>query len=207
MTVTLGATQTIAEKVLVIEEIAYQTHLLAVNAAIVAAHAGDEHGRAFAIVAGEVRRLAESSRKAAQEVKGIASLSVQQAAHSGEQMRRLVSSIRETTPLVESIAAASGEQSSGVAQISEALGQIERTTQGTASTAEEFASTAEELSAQAHQLQQLMAFFQAEREAPARQGPGSQGPRRLETPVVTPVTRAPGDSRPQVHPSSFRARG
>jgi methyl-accepting chemotaxis protein len=161
MTETLGAMQTIAEKVLVIEEIAYRTHLLALNASIVAASAG-EHGRTFAVVAGEVRRLAESSRKAANEVKGIASSSVQQAERSSAQLQRLVASIRQTTPLVESVATASGEQSFGVEQINGALGQIERTTQGTASAAEKFASTAEEMSTQALHLEQLMAFFQAE---------------------------------------------
>jgi methyl-accepting chemotaxis protein len=178
MTETLGAIQTIAEKVLVIEEIAYRTHLLALNASIVAASAG-EHGRTFAVVAGEVRRLAESSRKAAYEVKGIASASVQQAERSGAMMSRLVSSIRQTTPLVQSVAVASGEQSSGVAQISGALGQIERTTQGTAGASEELASTAEELSAQAVHLQQLMAFFQADRELMPRRSAEATAPPSL----------------------------
>ena len=79
---TVAAMKSIAEKVSIIEEIAYQTNLLALNAAIEAARAGD-HGRGFAVVATEVRKLAERSQTAAREISGLATSSVSTAERSG----------------------------------------------------------------------------------------------------------------------------
>lgn len=155
---TVQAMNSIAEKVSVIEEIAYQTNLLALNAAIEAARAG-EHGRGFAVVAAEVRKLAERSQSAAREIGGLATDSVKVAERSGHALVELVPSIRKTAELVQEVAAASAEQSGGVTQINKALLQVEQVTQRNASSAEELSSTAEELAAQAESLQQLMAFF------------------------------------------------
>jgi methyl-accepting chemotaxis protein len=156
---TVQAMNAIAEKIGIIEEIAYQTNLLALNAAIEAARAG-EHGRGFAVVATEVRKLAERSQVAAKEIGGLAARSVKVAQRSGSLLEALVPSIKKTAQLVQEVVAASQEQAAGVKQMGRAMTQVDQVTQRTASAAEELASTAEELSAQASALQQVVSFFQ-----------------------------------------------
>jgi methyl-accepting chemotaxis protein len=155
---TVAAMKQIAQKISVVEEIAYQTNLLALNAAIEAARAG-EHGKGFAVVATEVRKLAERSSQAAKEIGGLAANSVQVAERSGTLLNELVPAIRKTADLVQEVASASSEQSSGVVQINKAMAAVDTVTQRNASAAEELSSTAEELASQAEALQQLMAFF------------------------------------------------
>ncbi len=155
---TVVAMKSIAEKIGIIDDIAYQTNLLALNAAIEAARAG-EHGKGFAVVAAEVRKLAERSQVAAQEIGEVAKGSVGLAEKAGKLLDEMVPSIKKTSDLVQEITAASEEQSSGVAQINTAMNQLNQITQQNASSSEELAATAEEMSSQAEQLQQTMSFF------------------------------------------------
>lgn len=155
---TVDAMQRIAERINVIDDIAYQTNLLALNAAIEAGRAG-EHGRGFAVVASEVRKLAERSQVAAQEIGALATESVKRADVAGNLLQAMVPSIKRTADLVQEIAAASTEQASGVGQINAAISQISQTMQHIAAASEQLSSTAEEMSAQATGLSDAVAYF------------------------------------------------
>ena len=155
---TLTAMKQIAEKIMIIEEIARQTNLLALNAAIEAARAG-EHGKGFAVVAAEVRKLAERSQSAAGEINDLSTSSVEVAEKAGQLLQVTVPDIQKTAELVQEISAASKEQDAGAEQINRSIQQLDGVIQQNASASEEMASTAEELSSQSEQLAEMVAFF------------------------------------------------
>lgn len=158
---TVGAMKRIAEKISIIEDIAYKTNLLALNAAIEAARAG-EHGKGFAVVADEVRKLAERSQVSAKEIIEEAKYSVDVAEKAGSLLVTMVPNIRKTADLVQEITAASLEQARGVDQVNTATEQLNTVAQNSAASSEELAATAEELSAHAEQLQQQLQFFRTQ---------------------------------------------
>ena len=155
---TVAAMKSIADKISIIDDIAYRTDLLALNAAIEAARAG-EHGKGFAVVAAEVRKLAERSQVAAQEIGELAGSSVETAESAGKLLETMLPSIRKTADLVSEITAASEEQATGVGQISQAMTQLNSTTQQNAASSEELSATAEEMNAQAENLMEVMSYF------------------------------------------------
>ncbi len=156
---TVKAMHQIAQKISIIDDIAYQTNLLALNAAIEAGRAG-EHGQGFAVVAAEVRKLAARSQTAAKDIGDVAASSVALAEQAGQLLDQMLPAIQRTSELVQEISAASTEQSQGAGQINAAISQITQATQQNAAASEQLSATSEELTAQAQQLQQLVAYFQ-----------------------------------------------
>jgi methyl-accepting chemotaxis protein len=193
---TVLAMKQIAQKISIIDDIAYQTNLLALNAAIEAARAG-EHGKGFDVVAAEVRKLAERSQVAAQEIGTVATSSVELAERAGQLLDTIVPSIKKTSDLVEEIAAASAEQTSGVGQINSAVTQMSQVTQQNAASSEQLAATAEQMSGQAGQLQMAMGFFKVRgtTAGSTARRPALPLPGAPEKPVTLSVRRAPAAAK------------
>ncbi|MDO9421409.1 MAG: methyl-accepting chemotaxis protein [Herminiimonas sp.] len=149
----------------VIDGIAFQTNILALNAAVESARAG-EQGRGFAVVATEVRNLAQRSASAAKEIKlliddsvGRVDVGSKLVAQAGETMTEVVASVKRVTDIVSEISAASGEQSSGIEQVNEAIVQIDQTTQQNAALVEQAAAAAASLKEQASKLERTVDVF------------------------------------------------
>ena len=175
----------IVDIISVIDGIAFQTNILALNAAVEAARAG-EQGRGFAVVATEVRNLAQRSSQAAREIKLLIDDSVDKVAagsklvdEAGATMEQVVDSVRKVTAIMADISVATTEQSDGIAQVNQALAQMDGVTQQNAALVEEAAAAAESLQDQAHHLAQVVGVFKL----------GEQG--RQPAPAVATPARAP----------------
>jgi len=154
----LEAINHIAQKINVITDIAFQTNILALNAAVEAARAG-AHGKGFAVVAAEVRKLAETSKLAADEIVQLAGKSVNVAQHTQVMLNELIPDITRTTNLVEEITSASIEQHVGVEQVNNAIQQQNVVAQQNAAISEEVVTTSNKLSEFANQFVELVSYF------------------------------------------------
>ncbi|MDR3369408.1 methyl-accepting chemotaxis protein [Rhodoferax sp.] len=195
----------IADIIGVIDGIAFQTNILALNAAVEAARAG-EQGRGFAVVASEVRSLAQRSAEAAKEIKLLINTSVEKVASgtklvsdAGSTMNDIVQSVRKVADVIGEITAASGEQSTQISGVNQAIGGLDQMTQQNAALVEQSAAAAESLRDQADQLARAVAVFKTDGRAlamaqrptrditPRKQAIGYQRPNALARPADKPA--------------------
>ena len=155
----------IADIIGVIDSIAFQTNILALNAAVEAARAGEE-GRGFAVVASEVRALAGRSASAAKEIKTLIDTSVsnvsegsRQVERAGSTMDEIVVNVRRVADIMGEITQASQDQTHGIDQVNQAVGQMDQVTQSNAALVEEAAAAAQALDHQAKGLVEAVSFF------------------------------------------------
>jgi methyl-accepting chemotaxis protein len=160
-----ASSRKIADIIGVIDGIAFQTNILALNAAVEAARAG-EQGRGFAVVASEVRSLAQRSAGAAREIKSLIGASVEkvelgarQVNEAGSTMDHIVTQVERVSQLISEISSAATEQSGGIAQVGQAVTELDRVTQQNAALVEESAAAAESLKQQADRLTQAVSVF------------------------------------------------
>ncbi len=194
---TVSAMSQIADKIGIIEDIAYQTNILALNASIEAARAGS-HGRGFSVVAAEVRKLAERSQSAASEISQLTSSSEDVAKRAGTLLERIVPNIQRTADLVQEISAASDEQAIGASQIADSMGQLDSVTQQNAAASEQLAATAEEAKAQVKSLSERLIFFKLDDQVLKNQAVISQSKPSAPVPVIQKADSSTDSTAPDM---------
>lgn len=151
----------IIERVGFIGDLAFQTNILALNAAVEAARAG-EHGRGFAVVASEVKKLADSSKEAAEVINKVSSETAVASDAAGKKLADMVPEIEKTAELIQGIKLASNEQEAGINQINNAIQQLNNIAQQNAFSSENMANSSQDLSELAGKLRKVITFFNLE---------------------------------------------
>ncbi|MCR9250505.1 MAG: methyl-accepting chemotaxis protein [bacterium] len=158
----VDANKLIANKIQIINDITRQTNMLSINASVEAAAAG-ERGKGFAVIAGEIRKLADRSKKAASEIIEITQNGYRISQETGEKLNQMIPEIEKTTQLVQEIAVANGEHNHGTNQVNQAIQQLNSVSQSNASSGEQLAANSQQMSDQARYLSNLIKFFKLEK--------------------------------------------
>lgn len=148
----------VAEKTILVEEIAQQTNLLALNASIEAARAG-ESGRGFAVVASEVGKLAEDSRIAAQEITQLSQSTLQASQKAGEFFSVILPKVEESAHLFEEISQSAEQEKISIDQINQGMAQLNHIAQNNAAASEELSALANQMNTGAEELTKEIDFF------------------------------------------------
>ncbi len=201
-----AASEDVTKILKTIDEIAFQTNILALNAAVEAARAG-QAGAGFAVVAEEVRRLAQRCAMASQETgekigDSVAKsrLGVSISADVAKSFSDIQAKVRHLDGLVSEIAAAAGEQNQGISLVNNAITQMDKVTQGNAASAEETASASEQLNAQAASLKETVEALQEFVGGSSRDSHRAESPRPESTPDQTPCQKAAQSPVPAKYP-------